>query len=184
MKKSKLFFLTTVALTIFSISTVRAQKGDIFAVGDNNLNIMLGVGSWYYDSYYHTSLPQFSVSFDHGLRDDWGPGVFGIGGFVSAATYKYDYYSYDEDYRSAEFNIAARATYHYQFFDKVDTYGGVLAGIKIRANNIPNNSDEGIYPVGSVFAGIKYYFTDNFSVMSELHAGNLAFFNIGIGLKF
>jgi hypothetical protein len=184
MKKTKLIFFITLTLAILSIGTANARKGDIFAVGDNNLNIQLGIGNWYYDTYYHSSLPQFSISFDHGLRDDWGPGIFGVGAFVSAATYRYSNSYYDSNYRASAFTIAARASYHYQFFDKVDTYGGLIGGIQIRGNNIPNNSDEGVYPAGSIFAGIKYYFSNNISVMSELHAGNVAFFNIGIGFKF
>jgi hypothetical protein len=186
MKKTKFILLTTITLFILSVANVNAKNGEIFGVGDNNLNIQLGVGNtWYYDTYYHTSLPQVSVSFDHGLRDDWGPGIFGIGAFMSVATYKYTYYTHD-DYRITDFNIAGRATYHYQFFDKVDTYGGVIAGLNIRRDNIDSSYDgeEGVYPMGSVFAGIKYYFNDKISVMSELYAYDVAFFNIGFGFKF
>lgn len=186
MKKSRFIVLSVLVLFLLSAGTVQAKKGEIFAVGDNNLNIQLGAGNtWYHGSYYKTSLPQFSVSFDHGLRDDWGPGIFGVGAFASVATYKYTYYTSD-DYRVTEFNIAGRATYHYQFFDKVDTYGGVVAGINIVRDNIDGiyESEEGVFPMGSVFAGIKYYFSNNISVMSELYAYDVAFFNIGIGLKF
>jgi hypothetical protein len=184
MKKSKFILFFTLVLFIVSTGTANAKKGDIFAVGDNNLNIQLGAGNtWYHSGYYHTSLPQFSVSFDHGLRDDWGPGIFGIGAFASVATYKYDYYAHD-DYRITEFNIAGRATYHYQFFDKVDTYGGVIAGVNIIRDNTPDNDEAGVFPMGSVFAGIKYYFNSNICVMSELYAYDVAFFNLGIGFKF
>ena len=186
MKKSNFILLSTIVLFILSVNNVSAKGSEIFSVGDNNLNIQLGAGNtWYHGSYYHTSLPQFSVSFDHGLRDDWGPGIFGVGAFASVATYKYTYYASD-DYRVTEFNIAARATYHYQFFDKVDTYGGVIAGVNIVRDNISGSydSEEGIYPMGSVFAGIKYYFNDKISVMSELYAYDVAFFNIGFGFKF
>lgn len=186
MKKSKFILLFAIVLFIASIGTANAKKGEIFAVGDNNLNLQIGAGnSWYHGSYYRTSLPQFSVSFDRGLRDDWGPGIFGVGAFVSVATYKYTYYVHD-DYRITEFNIAGRATYHYQFFDKVDTYGGIIAGINIVRDNIDDDYDgeEGIFPMGSVFAGIKYYFKDNISVMSELYVYDVAFFNIGLGFKF
>jgi len=189
MKKINLTFFPVLALLVLTMGTANAKKGDIFSVGDNNLNIQLGAGNnWYYDNYYHTSLPQLSVSYDYGLRDDWGPGVFGIGAFVSLCSYRYSYPHTDNDYRVSEFNLAGRSTYHYQFFDRVDTYGGIVLGLKFKTDNIPENdiydNEEGIWPMGAILAGIKYYFTDNFSVMSELYAGQVAFFNIGIGLKF
>jgi hypothetical protein len=186
MKNVKSFLLLGSAILMLSFNPADA-KNDVFAKGDNNLNFQLGLGNMYYGSYYRTSLPQISISYDRGLRDDWGPGIFGVGAFVSVATYKYGwhgYYNYS-DFRITSFNIAARATYHYQLVEKLDTYGGAIAGINIQSDNVDYYESKGASPMGAVFVGVKYYFKDNLSVMSELYAGStVAFFNVGLSLKF
>jgi hypothetical protein len=186
MKKTKLFLLAGLTLLMFSFSNAEA-KNDVFAKGDNNINFQLGLGNWFYSSFYHTSIPQVSVSFDHGLRDDWGPGVFGVGAFVSFARYRYGWggFSGYGDFKITSFNVAGRATYHYQFVDKLDTYGGAIIGVNIRSDNVDYYNSGGVSLMGSAFVGIKYYVKDNLSLMSELYAGSsVAFFNLGIGLKF
>ncbi|MBA7565651.1 hypothetical protein ES708_07336 [subsurface metagenome] len=134
-------------------------------------------------------LPLISFAGDYALRDDWGPGVFGIGGLIGVNTVK-SKYTGDWGYKYTNFHIVPRATYHYQWVDKLDTYAGVATGITIRsgneygdwAYNIPD--DSGVDFVITAFAGAKYYLTDNLSVMSEIYIYDLATFNIGIGLKF
>ena len=191
MKKSKLFLLAGSLLLMFSFSNAFAVN-DVFAKGDKTVNFQLGFGNtWYLGSYYHGSMPQISFSGDYGLRDDWGPGVFGVGAFIGYHAYKYNYYGVDYGWKYTTLSIAGRATYHYQFIDKLDTYAGVMLGLNFNrskwygTNNTYNYSaDAGASALTTVFAGVRYYVTKNFSVMSELCLYDVALFNIGVSLKF
>lgn len=187
--QKKLTLVAAFAALTLSFSSLNAQ---IFEKGSTDLNFQIGFGTaWYYTSSYKASMPFISVSGDYGLVDTWGPGVFGIGGLIGFNTYKSTYYygTGDYGYKESNFTIAPRATYHYQFVDKLDTYGGVISGVKIRSYKetgdypgyaAPSNNVDFVF---TVFAGAKYYFTDNFAVMSEIYVYDLALFNIGVCLK-
>ncbi|MBN1598135.1 MAG: hypothetical protein JW894_07560 [Bacteroidales bacterium] len=195
MKKQKLIFVAVIAVFLLSLFNIKTNAQS-FEKGDVDLNLQIGFGTtWYYGSYYKASLPFISVAGDYAMRDDWGPGVFGIGGLIGVSTYKYEYYWYgygDYGWKETHFVIAPRATYHYQFFDKLDTYAGIISGIKIVSEKAYGDwyagyepeSNAGAHFVFSAFAGVKYYFAKNISVMSEIYVYDIALFNIGIGFKF
>lgn len=175
----KSIFIAFLALCTlsFTSSNLNAQS---FEKGDLDLNIQLGFGSsWYYS--YNTNakigLPFISVGAEYALVDTWGPGVFGVGVITGFSTIKY--YS---NYTNTNFTFLPRASYHYQFVDKLDTYAGVGAGIEIRAYSNYYSTD--VNAIVTAFAGVKYYFTRNFCVMSEIYVYKPALFNIGVGFKF
>ena len=183
--------ITLIALctTLFT-TNVNAQS---FEKGDFDLNATIGFGNaWYYGTYYHMGLPFIAVAADYGLKEDWGPGVFGIGGVIGISTVKtkYSYIGADYGYKYTNFSIVPRATYHYQFVDKLDTYAGVATGITIRSGKeygdypLGAPDDSGVRFVITAFVGAKYYLTDNLAVMSEIYVYDLAIFNIGVGFKF
>lgn len=188
--------LFTIALTMVLTTTFNSSEAQIFNKNDIDLNAQVGFGTTWYlgGSYYKASMPLISVAGDYALRDDWGPGVFGVGALIGISSHKWEY-SYigygDYGYRYTDFFIVPRATYHYQFVDKLDTYAGIATGLDItRAKEFGDwypgyepSSDAGVGVVVTAFAGVKYYFTDNFSVMSELYVYDLAIFNIGVSLK-
>ena len=181
--------LVAIALALVLSGALSSSQAQIFNKGDFDLNAQIGFGtSWYYSSYYKASLPFISVAGDYALIDEWGPGVFGVGALFGINTYKYDYYwgaSYDE-YKNTNISFVPRATYHYSFVDKLDTYGGVGTGIKIRtySGDYTSSVSNDVAFVFTVFAGAKYYFTENFAVMSEIYLYELAFFNLGVAFKF
>jgi hypothetical protein len=193
MKKIKLFLLAGAVMLMFSFNPANA-KNDVFAKGDKAVNLQIGLlSTWYLGGAgYHSSMPQISISGDYALRDDWGPGVFGVGAFIGYHSYKYKYGVIGSDYgwKYTRFHIASRATYHYQFVDKLDTYAGVMLGVTIdRAKwyggvNSNYTSDAGASLLSTVFAGARYYLTDNFSVMAELCIYDVALLNLGVSLKF
>lgn len=186
--------LFAVALTLVLTTTFNSSEAQIFNVGDIDLNAQIGFGTAWYVSSYSASMPLISIAGDYAMRDDWGPGVFGVGALVGINTIKssYTYGIYgDYGYKQTNFFIVPRATYHYQFVDKLDTYAGVATGIEISVDKeygdwpsgYTQSSNAGVGVVVSAFAGVKYYFTDNFAVMSELYVYDLAIFNIGVSLK-
>jgi hypothetical protein len=193
MKKTNLFLLTGVTLLMFSFGQVEA-KSDLFAKGDKAVNLQVGfLSTWYMAGSYTNSMPQISISGDYGLRDDWGPGVFGVGAFIGYHTYKYNYGVFGGDYgwKYTQFHIAGRATYHYQFVNKLDTYAGAMLGLTFARSKEYGNwggvnytSDAGVSLLSTVFAGVRYYVTDKFSIMSELCIYDVALLNLGVSLKF
>ncbi len=194
MKNNKtLLIIMAFAMLLATINTsLNAQK---FEKGDKDVNLTIGVGTPLWNiggnSYVGSvtmGLPLIAVSADYGLLDNLGPGVIGVGAFLGIATYKWGYLGSD-GYRYTEVPIAARATYHYQFVKKLDTYGGFLLGARIdrgkwKGPDITGyGADNRVRPMAAFLVGAKYYVAPKFAVMAELSAG-AALLNIGAALKF
>ena len=195
MKNKKIILAFTVlALLLATVSlNLSAQK---FEKGDKDVNLTIGVVTpfWNLGGYsgisgVHMKVPLIAVSGDYGLLDNLGPGVLGVGAYFGIATYKW---GSGYGYKFTEIPIAARATYHYQFVKKLDTYGGVLLGLRIERGKWYgtlyddygyNSSDNRVRFLGAIFVGAKYYLSSKFSVLAELNAG-AALLNIGAGIKF
>ncbi len=184
LRNSILITLFALCALSFTTTNLNAQS---FEQGDFDVQMTVGFGTaWYYSSYYKMGLPLIAVGADYALIDHWGPGVFGVGAIFGINTYKFgNYYATSNDFKETDISILPRATYHYQFVDKLDTYGGVGLGFKIRTYSADyayfSNSTDFIF---TVFVGAKYYLTDKFSVMSEIYVYDMAIFNIGVGFKF
>jgi hypothetical protein len=182
--------LLAFAFALLLSGTLSTSKAQIFNKGDFDLNAQIGFGTaWYYSSFYKASLPFISVAGDYALIDEWGPGVFGVGAILGINTLKYDYYwgIGSDEYKNTNISIAPRATYHYSFVDKLDTYAGIASGIKIRTYSgdyVGSSVSNDVAFIFTAFAGAKYFFTDNFAVMSEIYVYDLAIFNIGVSFKF
>jgi hypothetical protein len=184
-----------VLLAILFIASAYTQlSGQLFNVGDKNLNLTIGIGTpWVLYNNYHTVLPPVAASFDYGFRDDLGPGILSIGGMVGATTYRDHRTSInwvnDYGYKSTTAIVALRGTYHYQFIDKLDTYGGIHLGMRFESwkqyGNFPTvyePKDFDMRPVFSLFGGAKYYFTEQLAAMVEV-GYSIAFVNLGVCVK-
>ena len=179
-----LAFLTRPAINTYS---------QLFGVGDKMINAGIGIGATYYHGYgWKTTLPPIFISGDYGFRDDIGPGVLGIGAYLGFNSYKWEStwlltnQTYGWKYTSII--AGARGTYHYEFIETLDTYGGVLIGLRYTHDSYFGDAvfdvdpDSGIFPVFSFFAGGRYYFTDNIAILGELGWG-IAWLSIGVTLK-
>jgi hypothetical protein len=185
----KLFTFMLVAL--LSIPVVRAQES-MFNLGDKVVNIGIGLGSTLYSgSWYKTTIPPISLSFEQAILDDiLENGVVGVGAYVGFSSYKwhYVYSTYDYGYKYTNIVIGARGNFHYPLVDKLDTYLGVLLGY-----NIVTSSEFGTIGVydyspnsGRVaiagYVGARYYFSDSFSAFAELGYG-ISYLTLGIGIR-
>lgn len=180
MKTSIRIFALTLMLTLFlPLSTIQAQ---LFDKGDKVLSLGIGLGASYdyhWSSYYSPTSPVFWATGDYCLREDLGPGNLGVGAVIAFATYKYK--AGDVVHRYGRFMIGGRGTYHFtDLVDKLDLYGGISLGAKF--GDTYYHADPSDYILGEVFAGVRYYFTDNFSAMSELGYG-ISWFKLGVSLK-
>ncbi len=192
MKKTMRIFAFSLLLAIFiPIASLQAQT---FDKGDKVLSFGIGLGATYYTfgTYYHTTVPPIFVAGDYCIREKLGPGNLGVGGLIGYSAYKWRYnaFGYDYGWKYTTLIIAARGSYHFtDLVDKLDLYGGVLIGAKIVTDKSFGDVTGADYTVNGsgvaydLFAGARYYFTDNIAVMGELGYG-IAWLKLGISFKF
>ncbi len=178
-KVTKFLFLFSLAIFF-----ANASYGQYFKEKDKVLNFGIGVGSALYVSGASTSFPPLSASFEYGLKEGVGPGVIGIGGLLGYTSAKYDYFG--GSWKTSYTVIGVRGSYHLvDLADKLDAYGGLMLGYSI----VSSSGNWGLYAPSSsganlsIFAGARYYLSDNFAVMAELGYG-FATLNVGVALKF
>jgi hypothetical protein len=109
-----------------------------------------------------------------------------VGGYVGYTGAKFD--GLGSDFKISSFIIGARGSVHYQFLDRLDTYGGLMLGYKVE------NSDWDTDIVGvdddianseiilDLYIGGRYYFNDNIAGLLEIGSG-IAYLNIGVAFK-
>jgi hypothetical protein len=180
-------FCLVLALTV----PPAAMNAQVFDEGDIVLSFGLGLGSTYYPlgSAYKTTIPPIFVAGDYCLRADLGPGNLGVGGYLGFSGYKWDESFTDYWIKYNTFIIGARGTYHFtDLVDKLDLYGGLLLGAEVVSHRdnfegidyYDNYNSSGV--AYSLFAGARYFLSDNFAVMGELGYG-IAVLSIGVSLK-
>lgn len=162
--------------------------GNMFNVGDNVVNLGVGLGSRY--SYAGTGVsvsPAVSLSYERGVRE-LGPGTLGISGFVGYQGAKSDLGGFG-DYKFTDIIVGARAAFHYPLVDKLDTYGGLgigirHAGVKFEGSSYFGSmaaSSTGVY--SGLFLGARYFFTDAIGAFAEL-GYDQTYLKVGLAAKF
>ncbi len=159
----KRFFIILLVIGTFGMTTSHAQemkKG--MNLGSIGLGLVPGIG--------------LSASYDYGLIDTWGPGIFTIGGFVG-----FDNYSYNSDIRATQFLFAPRATYRYAIDETFEIYGSIMLGGRfVSYSQIKANTSNAYL---AVTAGCRYAFTHNLSGFAEV-GYNISFLNLGLSVSF
>src|SRR5688572_19598797 len=97
MKNTVFLFLLIASFTFLTIRSVSAQN-PAFEPGSNVINIGIGMwGPYYYNGGYYNrsySIPNISVSLDHGLSVNAGPGTLAVGGIVGVRGFRYKQLAY------------------------------------------------------------------------------------------
>jgi hypothetical protein len=185
MKRLALLFL----VVAFAMTQLQAQEST-FVKGDKVLNLGIGFGSGLYTgTYYKTSVPPISASFEVAVKDGvLDKGSIGVGGYLAYSQHKWDYNGWGWKY--SNLFIAARGTFHYPLVKKLDTYTGLALGY-----NIAHSSEYGTAIPGydynatsggllfAWFVGGRYYFSNSFAAMAELGVG-IVYLNLGVAFKF
>ncbi|MCB0806505.1 MAG: outer membrane beta-barrel protein [Bacteroidales bacterium] len=191
----KVLSLIVVALLFAGVSQAQKFTTESFAA-----NLGLGFG-WYDYGYGVSSFPAISLSAEKGMWELEDIGVVSIGGSLAYKTAKYDYsYTYNnvtDEWSWTDFAVAARSALHPDLIDndKVDLYAGAALGLRFQTFKYTDAVLVGVWPnynyeieerknndtdvLFAVFAGGRYYFTDNFGVFAELGYG-LGYLTIGI----
>jgi hypothetical protein len=186
-----------------------AESGKCFNENSKIVNIGMGLG---YRSYYkygkgngwsHRTSPAFNISYEQALKAPVGPGLIGIGGFLGYQrsvlrndNYFYDNHKYYYEHLWTYMFLAVRAAYHADalVFEKGEIYFGAALGLRFNTYRYYNNSPDphkqnyevregSIAPRFSVFAGGRYYLTNNLGAFMELGYG-ISYLNLGLSIKF
>ena len=151
----KVYFLLLSAFIMLNLS-VQSQT---FEKGDFGLNVGIGLG--------YRGFP-VEVSGTYGIVDDLFhvKGLtLSVGGYLGVSMFNTSYFGVSHS--GVRVLPAVRVLAHYTFFDKLEVYAGPAAGFTIDRSTSNYDSDNYFGLYGSVAAGAKYYFTDNFGVYAE-----------------
>lgn len=166
---------------LFLSMAVFAQNG-AYSKGDKLLNVGIGL-----NSYYSGGIP-VGASFEYGVTEDISVGVN-----VDYLSHKYKYYGYG-NYKFTALYFGARGSYHFNTLlnienEKVDVYAGAALGYRsfkwndsYSSEGLGNSYGSGVYL--GIFAGGKYYFTDNIGAFAEVGAIGSTNVRIGAAFKF
>lgn len=160
MKKGVIFLLIVCFAGTTMSYAQKMEKG--MSLGNIGLGLVPGIG--------------LNASFDYGLVDTWGPGIFTIGGFIG-----FDNYRYNSEIRGTQFLFTPRATYRYAINNEFEVYGTVMIGASFTAySDIKPNAST---PYFATTAGCRYSFAENLAVFGEI-GYNISFLNGGLSITF
>lgn len=145
--------------------------------------LQVGVGYDLHGRFYDVQVPPLHVAFDYCVRvAPKAPLSFG----AVLAYARSEHQVWDAHYNFFAFGV--RAAYHFTDFvkvDRLDLYAGiVLGGVGVSGHeqgwyykfnkffvSVPKYYHDDGYFLGGVYAGVRYFFTKNVGVFSELGYG-------------
>ena len=160
-----------------------------FTKSDNVLGVGIGLGGSLYSGSWLISdvkrTPYLFATYERCIIDNLfnDKSSIGVGGQVGYSAFTWSGY-----WKQRHFNVCARGAFHYALVNKLDTYAGVVMGLdfeswKYESNYYENTYDNDVDLVYTLFAGARYYFSNNFAAFAELGYG-ISLFNIGLAIKF
>jgi hypothetical protein len=130
---------------------------------------------------------------EKGISNTIGPGTISVGGLLG---YRNFHYTYPGTSYKASFDhlvVLGRGAYHYNFTtdSRLDTYAGVSLGLRYVGykNTLPDgtgtdrNEYGGAELAAGIFAGARYYLTDNLGAFAEL-GYDMSYLKVGISGRF
>ncbi len=185
----------SIAILLGNAGASKAQ----FEIGDNVLNVGVGIGSTLlggYNGYNSSQTPAIGLSFEHGTWE-LGDGVVSLGGFLGYKSIKDEYFDgfYSESWKWTYTIIGVRGAYHFPIDnEKLDLYLGAMLSYNVLnfkyTNTDPLYDSSFDYSAGygsavgfSAFGGIRYYLSENIGLNAELGYG-IAYLTLGVSFKF
>jgi hypothetical protein len=173
-------------------ASTRAARTGPFEEGTNALNLGIGIGSVYsfgagFFGGSSSVSPAISVSYERGIRPI-GPGILGIGGYVGYQGASYDLGGGDK-IKYSDILVTVRGAFHYPVTAEFDAYGGVAIGVRHGSTSYEGDFFEDVASdsyndfVTGVFAGGRYFFTDNIGAFGEV-GYDQSFLKVGLTAKF
>lgn len=182
----KLFFLACLACSM-TMAFVTKSSAQVFEKGNSLIGVQVGLLSTFQSSGLSSSLPPLSLTYEYGVTDK-----ISVGGFFGYSTASQTLFGTDEiKYNYTLFG--ARGSYHFlPDNEKFDWYvGGLLGYNKVSvsmstsdpATVLLSSSASASAVLFGVYAGGKYYITENIGLQAELGYG-VAVANLGLAIKF
>jgi len=178
----KYFFVLVLAALV--TSGVFAQYAP--AVADNNLFINAGVGYGPFNSIYKLAVLPITGSVDYKLPIGL---PITVGASVTYTSWTWDYSSYSTSYTYTNIGIGARAMYHVNLLDRLDTYAGgtigyVMQSAKVKTDGQETSTDGNPFFLYSAEGGVRYFFTNLIGAYIEGGYGSLLYVSAGLTIKF
>ncbi|PZX46447.1 hypothetical protein [Algoriphagus chordae] len=178
MKKFIIIFMLALCLPFIG----SAQE---FQKGSKVISLGLGLGSSVgHDLTYGSQIPTISAQYEQGVWDIGGPGVISLGGYIGFKSY-----SNNADIGKSKWNytlVGVRSAYHFNMLevDNLDLYAGAMLGFYFENYSGPSGSTYNANnSVGlSLYAGGRYYFSDNFGGFAEVGYG-VSYLTVGVAFK-
>ncbi|MEM8526846.1 MAG: hypothetical protein AAGG68_19555 [Bacteroidota bacterium] len=177
-------FLLIAFATLFTFNAnAQITSGNThFAKGETDINAGLGLVRTFYSS-ASTVMPPLSVSAEYGITD-----AISVGGFIGLASAREEWFGGNVNYNF--FILGARGSYHFQIFDQMDTYAGLMLGYNNVSANFGDYYDGDIYDdtvaasamALSAYVGARYNLKDQWCIYGELGYG-ISVLNIGVSMK-
>ena len=164
-----------------------------FTKGDNLLSLAIGPfsGSFSNGSGW-SSTPYFTGYFETCIIDNLfdEKSSLGVGGVIGykQSKYEYSYSGTTWGWKYTYLLFGARGALHYAFVDKLDTYAGLMLGFRVSSSKEIGTST--VKPekyngaTSDLYAGARYYFTNNFGAFLELGYSWFSYVNLGVTIKF
>ena len=164
----KRFFIVLAIVSTMSVNAMYAQE---MQKGMSLVNVGLGfVPGW-----------GLNASYDYGIVDTWGPGIFTVGGYIGFGSWGKKYTGH-ANYRDNAFAFAPRATYRYAINKSFEVYGTAMLGVVVHSYSNYYNNENNAYFATTV--GCRYTFSGNISVFSEIGFNEISFLNGGLCFSF
>lgn len=178
-KTSKAFLL----LVIMGLAVFSAKGQSEYDEGQIDINAGLGIIPTF--GLGKVQMP-ISLSVDYAVQEDVGIGDIGIGGYLGFSSSTENDPNYGNISR-AYYIAGVRGTYHVDFIEGVDTYFGVLAALRVATLKVENSAFGDLPSAGggtgySLFAGGRYYFSENVGVFAEIGYG-ISIINAGLSVR-
>ncbi len=174
----KKFIVTLSVLLAFVLSTNIATAQESFEEGTNMFTMGIGFGKS-----KNQTLPPLSFAYERSVVS----GLFDYGSIGIGGQFDIQAFDYTEGTGFKSF-IGPRVSWHYEWFDNLDTYVSLGAGLKLERHSV-QTSDKKAYEMQSTrtfvpvfMVGTRYLFTKYFGVFAELST-NIAFIKVGLTLN-
>lgn len=181
MKKLQIVTIV-VALIAFYITGINAQTTPM---NKGTQHIMAGIGMGGYDG---GTSPTFMVTYQRGVKDNWGKGNLSVGGTIAFKSGHFRNYTLSRANYSY-FALAGRASYHPHFIksEQWDLYGGLGLGYYSVSTDFDFAGDFYDYGASTIaftgHIGIRYVITDTWNAWAEL-GNELSVLSLGAGYSF
>lgn len=186
----KLCFLILFAASLLATSQTNAQTitsgNPNFSKGQWDVNAGIGLIRTFYGS-HRGVVPPVSVSAEVGVTDN-----ISVGGYLGYTSTK-DRFGFLDDFDVIKYSfviIGARGSYHFNVWDKMDTYGGLMLGYAVASakwdSTNPYLNDASFAASGlslSAYIGGRYDINENIGAFAEIGYG-ISVLTIGATMKF